>query len=141
MKTELHIPSDLKFQEVVENWILNAIKIELKDVENWDKLSGRIKLALAEAFTNVVRHAHKENPQLPVLLRLEIENNHLCLEIWDYGQGYDMSNYNPPDPESKQLGGYGWLIINRLMDKVEYNLQVDGRNCLTLEIHLPKLDN
>jgi serine/threonine-protein kinase RsbW len=141
MKTELHIPSDLKFREVVENWILNTVKIELENPNNWEQLSNRIKLALAEAFSNVVRHAHKEKPDLPVLLRLEIENNHICLEIWDYGQGYDISNYNPPDPCDRQLGGYGWLIINRLIDKVEYNLQVDGRNCLTLEIHLPKLDN
>jgi serine/threonine-protein kinase RsbW len=140
MKTELHIPSDLRFSEVVENWVLNSVKIQLDNPENWADLSRRIRLALAEAFSNVVRHAHKETPDLPVLLQLEIKNNHILLAIWDYGQGYDMANYDEPDPESKQLGGYGWLIINRLMDKVEYNLQVDGRNCLTLQIHLPKLD-
>lgn len=139
MKTELLIPSDLKFLEVVENWVLNSLKVELENIE-WEKISNRIRLALVEAFSNVVRHAHKETPHLPVLLSLEIqENHHICLQIWDYGQGYDVSNYPEPDPETKPLGGFGWLIINRLMDKVEYDLQVDGRNCLTLEIHLPKL--
>jgi serine/threonine-protein kinase RsbW len=139
MKTELLIPSDLKFLEVVETWVLNSLKVELEDIE-WEKISTRIRLVLVEAFSNVVRHAHKETPHLPVLLSLEIkDNHHLCLQIWDYGQGYDVSNYPEPDPETKPLGGFGWLIINRLMDKVEYDLQVDGRNCLTLEIHLPKL--
>lgn len=37
-----------------------------------------------------------------------------------------------------QEGGYGWLIMNRLTDHVEYTLQVDmeGRNCLKLEANL-----
>lgn len=35
-----------------------------------------------------------------------------------------------------QEHGYGWLILNRLMDKVEYRLQVSGRNCLSLAADL-----
>jgi serine/threonine-protein kinase RsbW len=49
-----------------------------------------------------------------------------------------MSEYFPPSPTDKQEGGYGWLIMNRLMDKVEYQLQVNGGNCLKLEATLPK---
>lgn len=137
MKTELHVPSDLKFLSVVEDWLLNSLKIELNDSVDWSSQSSRLRLALVEAYSNVVRHAHKGQPQIPVLVRLELKERDLALEIWDHGTGFDLSTYLPPKPNDKQESGYGWLIMNRLMDRVEYRLQVNGRNCLKLETSLP----
>ncbi len=136
MRTELHIPSDLKFLVVAENWLLSSLEIELGDQIDWSRQSSRLRLALVEAYSNVVRHAHRERPNLPVLIRLELKDRDLALEIWDYGEGYDIESYLAPTPESKQEHGYGWLILNRLMDRVEYQLQVNGRNCLKLETSL-----
>jgi serine/threonine-protein kinase RsbW len=136
MKTELHIPSDLKFLAVVEHWLLDSLKIELGETVDWSRQSTRLRLALVEAYSNVVRHAHKEQSHIPVLLRVELKGGELALEIWDYGDGFDLSTYLPPKPDEKQEGGYGWLIMNKLMDRVEYRLQVNGRNCLKLETRL-----
>lgn len=137
MRTELHIPSDLKFLAIVENWLLGCLEVELGDsTVDWPRLSNRLRLALVEAYSNVVRHAHRDQPNLPVLIRLELKDRDLALEIWDHGKGYDLSTYLPPNPEDKQESGYGWLIMNRLMDRVEYRLQVNGRNCLKLEASL-----
>ena len=136
MRTELHIPSDLRFLIVAENWLLGSLEIELGDQVDWSRQSSRLRLALVEAYSNVVRHAHRERPNLPVLIKLELKDRDLALEIWDYGAGYDIESYLAPNPESKQEHGYGWLILNRLMDRVEYQLQVNGRNCLKLETSL-----
>jgi serine/threonine-protein kinase RsbW len=138
MRTELHVPSDLQFLTVVENWLLGSLKVALADQVDWSRQASRLRLALVEAYSNVVRHAHKDQPNLPVLIRLELKERDLYLEIWDHGEGFDLSNYLPPSPEQQQEGGYGWLILHRLMDKVEYRLQVNGRNCLMLETHLPQ---
>lgn len=138
MKSELHIPSDLKYLSVVENWLLGCLQTELGESVDWQRQSNRLRLVLVEAYSNVVRHAHKEKPQAPILIRLELKKRDLALEVWDKGEGYDMSNYFPPSPVEKQEGGYGWLIMNRLMDKVEYQLQVNGANCLKLEASLPE---
>ncbi|MEA5471577.1 anti-sigma regulatory factor [Spirulina sp. 06S082] len=139
MKTELQIPSDLKFLTVVERWLLDCLELELGDSVDWPRQSSRLRLALVEAYSNVVRHAHKEQSQIPILLRLELKNRDLALEIWDVGNGYDLDTYSAPVPERKQEGGYGWLIMKRLMDKVEYQLQVNGeRNCLKLQTNLPE---
>ena len=137
MKTELHVPSDLKFLKVVEDWLLGSLEIELEDQVDWARQSNRLRLVLVEAYSNVVRHAHREQPNLSVLVRLELIDREMNLEIWDYGRGYDLSTYLAPEPESQQEGGYGWLILNRLMDRVEYRLQVNGRNCLVLQTRLP----
>ncbi len=139
MKSELHVPSDLNFLTLVENWLLECLKIQLGESVDWSRQSSRLRLALVEAYSNAVRHAHREKPNLPILLRLELKNRDLALEIWDYGEGFDISNYLAPNPLEKQEGGYGWLIMNRLMDKVEYQLQVDGANCLKLEVNLPEV--
>lgn len=141
MKTELHIPSDLKFLAVVEHWLLNCLELELGDSVDWTRQASRIRLAIVEAYSNAVRHAHKEQSHLPVLLRVELKEREMVLEIWDRGNGFDLSTYLPPKPEAKQEGGYGWLIMNRLMDRVEYQLQVDGRNCLKLETRLPAIES
>jgi serine/threonine-protein kinase RsbW len=138
MKTELHVPSDLKFLTIVENWLLGCLEVQLGESVDWSRQSNRLRLVLVEAYSNVVRHAHKEQSNLPVLIRLELKNRDIALEIWDRGEGFDMSEYFPPTPTDKQEGGYGWLIMNRLMDKVEYQLQVDGGNCLKLEATLPE---
>lgn len=140
MKTELHIPSDLKFLNIVESWLLGSLEVELGDSVDWPRQSNRLRLALVEAYSNVVRHAHKDQPNLPILLRLELKERDIALEIWDHGTGFDLSTYLPPKPDDKQESGYGWLIMNRLMDRVEYRLQVNGRNCLKLEASLPKVE-
>ncbi|MGJ3246885.1 MAG: ATP-binding protein [Elainellaceae cyanobacterium] len=136
MRTELHVPSDLKFLNIVEGWLLGCLETELGDSVDWSRQANRLRLVLVEAYSNVVRHAHREQPNLPVLIRLEVKDRDVCLEIWDYGKGFDLSTYLPPEPKDMQEGGYGWLILNRLMDRVEYRLQVNGRNCLTLEATL-----
>ena len=125
----------------MEHWLLGCLKIQLGESVDWSRQSSRLRLALVEAYSNVVRHAHKEQPNLPILLRLEFKERDIALEIWDYGTGFDMSTYFPPNPDDRQEGGYGWLIMNRLMDKVEYQLQVDGANCLKLEATIPELAN
>jgi serine/threonine-protein kinase RsbW len=139
MKTELHIPSDLKFLAIAEDWLLGSLKLEVGDSVDWTKQSSRFRLALVEAYSNVVRHAHRAQPELPVLMRLEVQDQDMALEIWDLGVGYDPGEYRTPTPEDKQEHGYGWMILNRLMDRVEYQLQVDGRNCLKLEANLPSV--
>ncbi|MGC9528256.1 MAG: ATP-binding protein [Limnospira sp.] len=137
MITELQVPSDIRFLAVVENWLLSSLEVELGNSVDWPSQSNRFRLVLAEAYSNVIRHAHRDQPDLPVIVRLELGQNDIRLEIWDQGKGYKMNNYDPPKPEDKQESGYGWLIMNRLMDRVDYKLQVDGRNCLKLEASLP----
>ncbi|MDE5075940.1 MAG: anti-sigma regulatory factor [Trichodesmium sp. St16_bin2-tuft] len=138
MKTELQVPSNLNFLTIAEQWLLSSLKVELGEHIDWPHQSNRLRLVLAEAYSNVIRHAHKDKPHLPVLIRLEVKDNDIALEIWDYGEGYDTGDYSPPTPDAKQESGYGWLIMNRLMDRVEYKLQIDGRNCLKLEASMPE---
>jgi serine/threonine-protein kinase RsbW len=134
LKTELVVPSDLKFLTVVEHWLLESLQLEIDQKIDWQSVRGRLRLVVVEVYSNIVRHAHNEKPELPVLIRIEMENNNLSLEVWDHGIGFRLDDYAAPSPSDFQEGGYGWLILHRIMDNVEYQLQVNGdRNCLKLE--------
>ncbi|MEO0768078.1 MAG: ATP-binding protein [Cyanobacteria bacterium J06649_4] len=142
LKTELTVPSDLKFMEVVEHWLLESLQLEIDQDIDWTQVEKRLRLVVVEVYSNIVRHAHNEQPELPVLIRIELENNNLSLEVWDQGEGFKLDNYAAPSPSDFQEGGYGWLILHRIMDRVEYQLHVGSdhpiegqsrRNCLKLE--------
>ncbi|MEO1635418.1 MAG: ATP-binding protein [Cyanobacteria bacterium J06631_9] len=134
LKTELVVPSDLKFMEVVEHWLLESLQLEIDQKIDWSQVEKRLRLVVVEVYSNIVRHAHNEQPELPVLIRIELEDNNLSLEVWDQGAGFKLDNYAAPSPSDFQEGGYGWLILHRIMDRVEYQLHVGGeRNCLKLQ--------
>ena len=133
LKTELSVPSDLKFLAVVEHWLLESLQLEMDQDINWEGVEKRLRLVVVEVYSNIVRHAHSEKPELPVLIRIELEDNNLSLEVWDHGEGFNLDDYAAPAPGDFQEGGYGWLILHRIMDRVEYRLRVGGdRNCLKL---------
>ena len=69
MKTELHLPSDLRFLSVAEEWLFSTLKVSLGDEVDWTRQTGRLRLALVEAYSNVVRHAHREQPNIPIILK------------------------------------------------------------------------
>ncbi|MEM6518042.1 MAG: anti-sigma regulatory factor [Cyanobacteria bacterium P01_D01_bin.71] len=138
MQTELCIPSDLKFLPVIEAWLLGTLRTELEEWPGWPTWESRLRLVVVEAYSNVVRHAHCDQPHMPVVLKLTLQREVLCLEVWDRGLGFDLKTYLPPVPGRQQEGGYGWLILNRLMDKVEYQVNLPGgNNCLMLQANLP----
>ncbi|MEG3972619.1 ATP-binding protein [Microcoleus sp. T2B6] len=51
----------------------------------------KFQLALAEGFTNAVRHAHKKLPvETPVQLEIMVFNGRLELKVWDCGPCFDF---------------------------------------------------
>ncbi len=136
MKTELHLPSDIRFLPLAEDWLLSSLKLEIGDAVNWSQQTARLRLVLAEAYSNVVRHAHGDHPHLPLIICLEIQHQEITIEIWDQGTGYDPNAYHAPSPANRQEHGYGWMILIQLTDHVEYQSNIDGRNCLRIKVNL-----
>jgi serine/threonine-protein kinase RsbW len=100
----------------------------------------QFKIALAEGFTNAVRHAHR---YLPSSTSVDIE---ICLFtqgikmlIWDYGPPFDFQKF--VDGSEKyarnelKAGGQGIPVLRKISDHLSYT-RVDGkRNCLTVIKH------
>ncbi|MBE7385362.1 MAG: ATP-binding protein [Leptolyngbya sp. SIO1E4] len=92
------------------------------------------QLALIEAFTNVVRHAHAGlPPETPIEIEMTVTPDYLDMKIWDRGPGFDFQamlkrKLQTTTPDSE--GGRGLRIMYRVADIVEYSKTADQRNCL-----------
>jgi serine/threonine-protein kinase RsbW len=96
------------------------------------------QLAIAEGFTNAVRHAHQNLPiDTPIDLEVTIntESHSLTICIWDCGQPFDLGAKVQELPHlfnDQSEGGRGIAIMNEIADDISYIRTDDQRNCLIL---------
>ena len=64
---------------------------QLQDVSIPKEIWFQFQLALAEGFTNAVRHAHKNRPvATPIQLEITVFNGLWELKVWDCGPRFDF---------------------------------------------------
>jgi serine/threonine-protein kinase RsbW len=105
-------------------------------------IAWHCQLATVEAFTNVVRYAHRGLPT-ETLIPISIQRTAQIVEIQvtDQGPPFDWEHKlqeilaNPPGPEAE--GGRGMFWMYRLMDEVHYVRLDSGQNCLILRKQIP----
>ena len=105
----------------------------------------RCQLALAEAFTNAVRHAHK-NKSVEVPIDIEVTLTEKCIEmrIWDYGLPFDLKEklkLMPVNHENDSGGGRGLRLLEATTDHLSYTRNTDDRNCLLMVKYYGNEDN
>lgn len=94
------------------------------------------QLALAEGFTNAVRHAHAGRSS-DVLIDLEVQmfDDRVEIRIWDQGSPFDLAERLADIPAQADIeaeGGRGLILMNRIADVFTYTRMPDDRNCLLL---------
>jgi anti-sigma regulatory factor (Ser/Thr protein kinase) len=87
--------------------------------------------ALADALTNVIRHAYHGEEDKPIRLACSAMGLRLDLKITDHGAAPDMSRICARDPAAPEPGGRGTHVIRDVMDVVSYKTTKAG-NRLTL---------
>ncbi|MFC0225098.1 ATP-binding protein [Serratia aquatilis] len=102
----------------------------------------QMDLASSEAFTNIVRHAVNYDANQNVIITLAIDGQQLTLTLSDPGlpipaevlqnsvKGPALSP-DPCNPSGWPEGGMGLILIQSVMDDVQYET-VNGLNRLTL---------
>ncbi len=122
---EMKVPAKPEYVGVVRltvSGIANRLGYSYDEIED-------IKIAVAEACTNVVDHAYEKEGIIAISFRASPD----CLEIMvaDNGQSFNMDELNgklgpldatKPVAELKE-GGLGLFLINTLMDKVEFSTE------------------
>ena len=96
-----------------------------------------VELAVAEAFTNICRHAFPDRDHEPIQLSLIHEGSHFTVLLQDHSPvGFDPALVPDPRLDHHDImaapeGGWGVFIIREAMDDVSYT-RINGRNCLRL---------
>lgn len=134
------VPTDLKALEPLLSWFeqLNQPSIPRK-------VWIQCQLALAEGFTNAVRHAHKDLPrQSPIDIEVTLFPQSLELRIWDQGPPFDLEQRlrNQEQKVDKDKGGgRGIAILQKIADKLSYTRTDDNRNCLLIVKSYERLES
>ena len=89
-----------------------------------DIMTNQIVLAVDEICANLIIHANHENPEKYIHLAVFEQNEMLKFEITDNGVAFQRSKYKEPNIEENirlgKKGGVGIALVNRIMDKVEF---------------------
>lgn len=96
-----------------------------------DRQINDLKLAVDEAYTNIIKHAYHNDDSQQVEISLEFDERKLCVILSDHGVSFNVKKYEIPDIreqiKKKKRGGMGVYLIHTLMDDVTYRAR-DSKN-------------
>jgi len=128
----LTVNSDLTVLNSVQKWFEKFWLRHHSSIARRDHQLYRLNLALAEGFTNAVRHAHSGlSRDTSIEIQVTMDDDRMEIRIWDWGQPFNPDNLEEPKPGTLREGGYGWFLLRRLTDQVSYDRQ-GQRNCLLI---------
>jgi len=120
-RAHLSVNSRLDELVAVQQWFRVLIAKRAKETPWINDQFDRLNLALAEGFTNAVRHAHAGLPAAtPIDIELVLEAEKIEICIFDQGAPFDPDSLTEPQPGTLREGGYGWFLLRRLADQVTY---------------------
>jgi len=137
-KFTLHVPSSTENLAMIRDFVTSVgtqAGLEEDDV-------ARLELAVDEACTNVIEHAHRGDITKDVIVRAEFDRRLLRIEVFDTGAGFNPSSV--PQEEVGQLvherksGGLGLRVMRTLMDEVSYEIVPGNKNRLRMVKRLGK---
>ncbi|MDJ0590292.1 MAG: anti-sigma regulatory factor [Pleurocapsa sp. MO_226.B13] len=127
----MEVPSDL---QALDQLLFQFNQIYLDFIPYRDWLQCR--LALAEGFTNAVRHAHKNLPKdIPIKVEVLIRQTDIEIRIWDYGSAFDLRGFITETARKHNgwLGsGRGIPLLNKIADRLDYYRTEKQQNCLLI---------
>jgi serine/threonine-protein kinase RsbW len=82
-----------------------------------------VRLALEEAITNAIKHGHRGNASLPVLLSYHVNAERVLAEVEDQGDGFDPRAVpDPLAPENlERVGGRGLFLMRSFTTWMGFN--------------------
>ncbi len=130
---QLRVPSSLNALVDVLSWFTQLAHPVMPQ-----SIWLRCQLALAEGFTNAVRHAHKNLPSedLFVDMKVTVLPEQIIIWVWDYGPRFDLiqklEQISAKTVDKNAGGGRGLKLIQDIADELSYERTDDNRNRLKI---------
>jgi serine/threonine-protein kinase RsbW len=128
----LKIPSITENLHLIRDFIVKIAEKAGFDEQNREQIA----LAVDEACTNVIKHAHKYNSRRLIDILINLDSQKMMITITDKGTGFDVSKVKDPDLKKyvreSRHGGLGIYLIKTLMDDVKYEFNPGIRNQVQL---------
>lgn len=126
----LQVSTDLRNLSAILNWLNQIEHVSLSEMD-W----LRCQIALAEGFTNAVRHAHRDLPiETPIDIEVKIAPEYLELYVWDQGPSFNLLQQlaKMPLEDRESDRGRGLIIMDQVADRLSYERLHDAKNYLRM---------
>jgi serine/threonine-protein kinase RsbW len=110
----LTIPSDLRMLSVARAFIEAVCQTEDMDRNT----IHNIVLAIGEAVTNIIRHAHQERTEATIQVCCRLDSETVEIRLLDEGEPFDLNAVPFMDPGELRVGGRGVYLMRALMDEL-----------------------
>ncbi len=104
-------PEYVSIARLTASVIANQMGFNIDDVED-------IKVAVGEACNNAVLHGRSQEEIFEV--QFEVQASRMVIEVRDNGTGFDLDEYQAPEPGELKENGLGIFIMKTLMDEVDF---------------------
>ena len=105
----------------------------LKPIGLSEIVQNQLILAVEEVCANLIIHSHGCNPNDSIRLRVTDDPQKIIFEIFDFGEGFNILEYEAPDLskviKEKRKGGLGILLVKKIMDKIEFESKNSQNVC------------
>ena len=137
-KYTLKVSSKTENLEIIRDFIRRlAIRGGFNDVE-----AGQIELAVDEACTNAIKHAHQNNKRYRLDITSYLDLDKIEIIITDKGAGFSASRIPEPDlvenMHKAKKGGLGIHLMRTLMDEVSFSINPGRKNQVLMVKYLGK---
>lgn len=89
-----------------------------------------LELFLSEACTNVLLHSGTDDLYD---VRLVLEDEHCEIAVTDVGRGFDRAGRSPARPARDAERGRGLLLMNALVDRVQFSVERRNGTVVSME--------
>lgn len=104
-------PEYVSIARLTASVIANQMGFNIDDVED-------IKVAVGEACNNAVLHGRSHEEMFEI--NFEVQDKRMVIEVRDNGNGFDLDEYQAPEPGELRENGLGIFIMKTLMDEVDF---------------------
>jgi len=121
-KLILRIPAYYKYVKIFKDLIEDILEVNgISEEEVYE-----VKLAIAEAAVNVIKHSYCCECDKEIELKIEINEESMVFMMRDFGEKVDIKDIKSRDLDNFKENGLGVYIIKSVMDSVEYQHMKKG---------------
>ena len=135
-KDDIHVDIVVPNKKRYLSLIGNIAEEVARTLDNYggdrEALAYHLNLVLTEAMANAIEHSSPADTDQTVRVCIYIEQEDLCIRVYDHGEGFDLDLVPCPDPDELCERGRGIFLIRNLMDSVSYR-KIEAGN--VLEMH------
>lgn len=101
-----------------------------------------LRLAVEEVCINLIHYGYKDMTPGPIRVSFQQRGDRITVTIRDRARPFDPADAPEPDvtsdAESRPIGGLGWYLVKRTVDRFEYRADPARGNVLTLTKRMQK---